>query len=154
MFLTLDALKAKQVELSAMIAAYEKQPFKFDKQLSITVPELNEGESWVGFIVNVDGTKSEHIIKLPGEFDGKGTWEEVSAWAKSIGGELIDPVEGSLMFATPSIKDQLKKEAYWTREQRAADSAYAWCQNFENGAQYCIKYSKLCGVAVRRLKIS
>ena len=33
------------------------------------------------------------------------------------------------------MKDEFKPEYYWTREQHAANSNYAWNQNFVNGGQ-------------------
>lgn len=117
----------------------------------VTLPPLNEGERWVGAIISADGSKREHIILLPGEI-GSANWNDAIAWAASIGGELPDRCEGALLFAT--MKDEFEPAWHWTREQHAADSDYAWYQDFNYGTQYdSYKNHELRARAVRRLEI-
>jgi hypothetical protein len=39
------------------------------KETIITLPQLSEGEIYVGAIISANGTKNYHIILLPGESD-------------------------------------------------------------------------------------
>lgn len=95
----------------------------------MNVPKLNEGEVYVGAIISADGTKNHHIILLPGNIEGN--WKKAGKWAASIGGELPDRVELALLFAT--LKSEFEKDYYWSSEERASDSDYAWMQNFDDG---------------------
>jgi len=116
----------------------------------MNIPELNEGEVYVGLIVSADGTKNHHIILLPSDIEAN--WQKATKWAASIGGELPDRVESALLFAT--LKSEFKNDWYWTREQHASYSDCAWMQYFGYGSQY--DYHKGYGYrarAVRRLAI-
>jgi hypothetical protein len=117
---------------------------------TITQPELNIGEIYAGAIINPDGT-GHHIILLTGDKDD-GNWDDAMAWAKSLGGDLPNRVESALLFN--QSKEQFKPEWYWTNEQHASYSSYAWYQNFYNGSQdYDSKDYELRARAVRRLVI-
>ena len=148
MNITLEAIKSEQSKIAAMIAAFEQQP---SYPITITFPTLNEGEKFIGVIISADGSKRHALILLPGEkTDIK--WDEAMDWAKSIGGELPDRCESALLFAT--MKDEFSPEWYWTREQHAADSGFAWYQSFFYGAQITSHKSyEGRARAVRRLEI-
>lgn len=149
---TLDEIKAEQSKLAEMIARLEART-KLTANFPITIspPELNHGERWLGAVVSVDGKKCEHIILLPGEAE-RINWKDAMAWAASIGGELPDRTESALLFAT--MKDEFKPEWYWTNEERAAVPGYAWMQGFDDGGQdYYRKSDQFRARAVRRLKI-
>ena len=120
------------------------EPIKFAQ------PELKEGETYAGAIITPDGT-GHHIIVLPGDQDDT-DWQTQMDWAKSIGGDLPDRSEAALMFK--HSKSAFKKTWYWTNEQHASDSKYAWCQGFGNGLQddYYTDY-RLRARAVRRVAI-
>lgn len=126
--ITLQAIEAEHKRLGAMIKALKQQ-----RTFPITVqaPALAEGEIHIGTLISADGQRCEHLILLSGDFEG--TWKESLAWAESIGGQLPDRVEGALLFA--HAKDEFKADAYWTREQHAAYSGYAWYQSFNDGNQ-------------------
>ena len=148
MNITLDAIKAEQSKIAAMITAFEQQP---SYPITIPFPTLNQGEKFIGVIISADGSKRHALILLPGEkTDIK--WAEAMNWAKSLGGELPDRCESALLFAT--MKDEFSPEWYWTREQHATDSGYAWGQTFYYGSQY-ISHKSYEGRAraVRRLAI-
>ena len=116
----------------------------------ITPPELNEGEIYAGAIINPDGT-GNHIILLTGDKDD-GNWDDAMDWAKSLGGDLPNRVESALLFN--QSKDKFKPEWYWTNEQHASLSSYAWAQTFTIGNQtYLSKSYELRARAVRRLVI-
>ena len=129
MTITLELIKSTQDRLTKMIADFERQP---SFPVGVVFPELNEGEKAVGCIISADGTRKEWVILLPGEFQGN--WQAATDWAKSIGGELFDRVEGALLFQT--MKIEFKEEWYWTRELHGDAWAWAWVQGFNYGIQY------------------
>lgn len=141
---TLQAIEAEHKRLGEMIQALKQQ-----RAFPITVhaPALADGEIHVGTLISTDGLRCEHLILLPGEFEG--AWQESLAWAESIGGQLPDRVESALLFS--HAKDEFKPTWYWTREQHAAKSGCAWYQNFYDGDQnYYYTRGKLRARAVRR----
>ncbi len=117
---------------------------------TIAIPELNEGEIYVGAIIKPDGT-GHHAILLPGDNDDA-SWDDQMEWAKSIGGDLPDRVEQALLYKY--LPDQFKKEWYWSNTQPSGASVYAWCQDFSYGYQdYTREDGKLRARAVRRSPI-
>ena len=117
---------------------------------SITPPTLNDGETWAGILLGKDGAPHQHIILLPGEFEGK--WKEAGEWAKSIGGDLPTRREQSLLFA--NLREEFKSEWYWSCEQHESDSNLAYGQLFSLGYQhYWLKALNLRARSVRRLAI-
>lgn len=113
--------------------------------------ELNEGETYAGLILNADGTPTHHLVLLPGDNDDA-TWAEQTAWAESIGGELPSRQEQSLLFA--NCKQHFESAWYWSGEQPASASDYAWCQHFGYGYHVSgYKSAALRARAVRRLPI-
>lgn len=120
------------------------------KQLTITLPELAAGERYLCGVIDENGAVT-HTVLLPGDAD-PAPWEAQMAWAKSIGGDLPNRIEQAMLFA--SFKDQFKQEAYWSNQQHASDSGYAWCQSFDGGLQIIsVKDNGLRARAVRRLVI-
>jgi len=116
----------------------------------ITTPELKENEIYAGAIINPDGT-GHHVILLDGDHDDT-DWQSAMEWAKEQGGDLPNRVETALL--CNQLKDRFKPEWYWTNEQHASSSGYAWCQLFSNGYQSNDhKDSELRARAVRRLDI-
>ena len=152
MTITLETIKAEQTKLAQMIETIEEDMKKnaFFEYQGKRVP-LAIGEKYIGTIISADGTRSHHIILLPGAVSEK-TWNDAKEWAESVGGELPDRVEGALLFAT--AKDEFEEDWYWTREAHASGSGYAWGQNFYGGRQdgYAIN-GELRARAVRRLSI-
>jgi len=150
MTITLESIKTAHEKVAEMIAKFEKQPPQF-APCSVHQPLLKEGERWLGAIISADGAKRHHVILLPGEIDDT-NWKDSMAWAASIGGDLPNRCETALLFAT--MKDEFKEEAYWTNEQHAAYSGYAWYQSFNYGFQHnSNKSAELRARAVRRLAI-
>lgn len=120
------------------------------KQLTITLPELAAGERYLCGVIDENGAVT-HTVLLPGDAD-PAPWEAQIAWAKSIGGDLPNRIEQAMLFA--SFKDQFKQDAYWSNQQHASDSGYAWCQSFDGGLQIIsLKDNGLRARAVRRLVI-
>ena len=113
----------------------------------LTLPELKEGEINAGLIMT-DGVPAHWLILLPGDND-EDTWDAQMAWAKDQDGEL--PTRRELNLLRANAKEQFKDDWYWSGEQRASHSDYAWCQTFLNGYQgYWLKGDLLRARAVRR----
>ncbi len=116
--------------------------------MNINLPELSEGESYVGCIGDALGNM-HHVILLPGDNDDA-TLEAQMEWVKSIGGDLPTRVEQSLLFS--QCKSLFKKEAYWSND--CSESGWAWYQTFSYGDQSCRnRRHELRARAVRRLPI-
>ena len=115
------------------------------------IPKLNDGEEYSGAIINPDGT-GHHIILLDGDNDDA-DWNTQMEWAKSIGGDLPDRIEQSMLFA--HLKDRFKETLYWSNTQHAANAGYVWWQDFGNGGQFYDygKYHAVRARAVRRVVI-
>ncbi len=149
--LTLEAIKTEQTKLAAMIAKFEVQA-KIEAAYPITVefPTLKEGELHVGVIISADGKKREHIILLPGEFEGN--WQQCMDWAKGLGGDLPDRIEQAMLYQY--LKAQFKEAWYWSNTKHASGSDCAWNQGFGSGGQHnSYTSSRYRARAVRRLAI-
>lgn len=92
---------------------------------------LNDGEVYAGAIVNPDGT-GHHIILLPGDIN-EINWKAAMELAKTLGGDLPDRVEQALFYK--HLRGQFQPDWYWSGEQHAVNSDYAWDQDFSNGVQ-------------------
>lgn len=115
-----------------------------DREMRID-PELKPGELYVGRI------NDQHIILLPGDNDNA-NWQDALGWAKSIGGDLPNRIEQSMLFA--HHKELFEKDWYWSNETCAWNSACAWCQGFHYGGQLHTRKGNPCRArAVRRLVI-
>ena len=109
---------------------------------------LKEGETYLGAIIKADGT-GHHIILLAGDIDDA-EWQAAMDWAKSIGGDLPDRVEQTLMFR--DHKDMFKMDWYWSNTQHASYASCAWDQSFRHGDQFSNRKSaELRARAVRRI---
>lgn len=95
---------------------------------TITPPELKPGEIYAGILLNEDGTPGHHLILLPGD-NADADWQTQMDWAKSIGGELPDRREQSLLFA--NCKQHFESAWYWSGEEFSLTSA--WCKGFYYG---------------------
>ena len=117
--------------------------------MNINLPELAEGETYVGCIGDALGNL-HHIILLPGDND-EATHESQLEWAKSIGGDLPSRIEQAMLFA--NHRDQFKNDWYWSNEQHNAEFGWAWYQYFRSGNQLNYhRSSALRARAVRRVK--
>lgn len=114
------------------------------------LPQLNEGETYIGLIGNAAGV-AHHIILLPGDND-EANHEAALEWAKSIGGDLPTRIEQAMLWA--NHKDLFQNDWYWSNETHSAAPAYAWCQDFYYGNQgNDHKLNELRARAVRRASI-
>ena len=116
----------------------------------IAKPPLNEGEIYIGLIGDAKG-EAYHLVLLPGDNDDA-THQAQLDWAKSIGGDLPNRIEQSMLWA--NHRDQFKKDWYWSNETHHDESAWAWYQYFYGGNQnYYTQSNELRARAVRRLPI-
>lgn len=114
------------------------------------IPKLNEGEIYIGAIINADGT-GHHTILLPGDSDAA-SWQQQMDWAKSIGGDLPNRIEQVMLFE--KFNEQFQSSWYWSNTQHANASDYAWYQSFYDGYQrYFHKDRHDRARAVRRVAI-
>lgn len=115
----------------------------------ITLPPLADGERYLCGIVNADGSIT-HSILLPGDND-PADWKTQTAWAKSIGGDLLNRAE--LVIAYETMPKEFKKQAYWSNTNYAS-AGWAWYQYFYSGYQNnFLQNNQLRARAVRRLVI-
>lgn len=115
----------------------------------ITIPPLAAGERYLCGIVNADGSIT-HSILLPGDND-HADWKTQMAWAKSIGGDLLNRAE--LVIAYKTMPDEFKKQTHWSNTKHASPG-WAWCQHFSSGGQdYYPQGYQIRARAVRRLVI-
>ena len=118
--------------------------------MNINLPELSEGEIYIGAIGDADGNLY-HVILLPGD-NNDATHKSQLEWAKSIGGDLPIRIEQAMLWA--NHRDQFKKDWYWSNETHHAASGWAWFQLFRYGGRYSSYRSlELRARAVRRLPI-
>lgn len=114
-------------------------------------PELKEGEHYAGILLGKNGEPDQHIVLLSGATESV-EWQDALDWAKSLGGDLPTRREQSLLFA--NLKEEFEQTWYWSNEQHASYSDYAWYQDFYDGYQsYWNKSDELRARAVRRLVI-
>lgn len=93
---------------------------------------LKDGEVYAGRLLGKNGAPDQHIILLPTEAVDQ-SWGSCKAWAESQGGELPTRREQSLLFA--NLKAEFQPRWYWSGEQHADYSVYAWNQRFNGGYQ-------------------
>lgn len=118
---------------------------------TIELPELPAGQLNAGLVMQ-DGKPSHWLILLPEAPASRLNFQDATAWAESIGGELPTRQEQSLLFA--NLKDQFEPVWYWSGEVYKSASGYAWIQYFDDGDQYYGHKSKeLRARAVRRIYI-
>ncbi|MBK8772243.1 MAG: DUF1566 domain-containing protein [Rhizobiales bacterium] len=114
-------------------------------------PELQEGEIYAGIVLGKNGSKDHHLIVLPGTAAPL-TWKKACEWATERGGELPTRREQAILYG--NRPEAFEKDWYWSAEQPASSSDYAWFQLFHNGLQtYSLKRLKLRVRAVRRVAI-
>ena len=118
--------------------------------MNINLPELAEGETYVGCIGDALGNL-HHVILLPGDNDDA-THKSQLEWAKSIGGDLPSRIEQAMLWA--NHRDQFKKDWYWSNETHHSESGWAWYQSFDYGTQGdYYERNEFRARAVRRLVI-
>ena len=104
----------------------------------------------VGATVDASG-RVTHTILLPGE-KADVMWKDALAWAKEQGGNLPTRIEQTMLWA--HHRKQFKSRWYWSNEQSAGVSSYAWNQSFDDGGQYDWRQDgEFMARAVRRVTV-
>ena len=143
--LEIDGAKVT-VETSALFRAWFERNFCQSKTPPVKLPLAQPGERYLGSYTDKNG-KLCHIFLLPG--DEKKNWKDSVEWAKSLGGDLPNRIEQTMLYAY--MPEEFQKEYYWSNTLHAEDSDYAWCQGFYTGSQVStLTYYELRARAVRR----
>jgi hypothetical protein len=152
--ITLQSIKQKQDEIVNMISVFETYKEQKLHYPAISI-ELEAGEKNAGIVLGKDGNPDYFLILLPDDKDDI-NWQDANTWAKKQGGEkeasLPTRREQSILFG--NLKEDFEDRAYWSSEQHASRSDYAWYQTFNLGYQYCsYKSTTMRARAVRRILI-
>jgi hypothetical protein len=155
--ITLDDIKAAHAQVAALLASYEAQSTADNAaapprtiHINGASIELQPGEHYAGLILGEDGTPEYHLVLLAAHPEERMEWSAAVAWASSIGGELPNRREQSLLFA--NAKGHFDSAWYWSSEKYEDDGAYAWYQDFDYGYQGLTHTSYAARVrAVRRI---
>ena len=114
------------------------------------LPLLNQGETFLGVYCGPDG-QLIRVILLPDE-KAPCIWKSAMKWAKDIGGDLPNRIEQAMLFAY--LRDQFKRDWYWSNQPYESNDSWAWCQGFGHGNQSSLSTSyTLRARAVRRSPI-
>jgi hypothetical protein len=120
-------------------------------------PFPGQGGLFAGLARGENGAPDYLLIFGP-EAEAELHWQPAMEWAAALDIDghkdftLPTRAEQAILFGT--VRDQFQSDWYWSREQHAADSVYAWLQNFSNGNQsYDHKSDTYRARAVRRLII-
>ena len=112
---------------------------------------LQPGEVYAGIVLGKDGAPDHHLFLLPAKGE-KLTWNKAIEWAQAQDGNLPTRQEQAILYG--NLKHEFERDWYWSCEQHAASSDYAWMQNFDYGPQHNNRKSnELRARAVRRLLI-
>ncbi|HRH29639.1 MAG TPA: DUF1566 domain-containing protein [Aquabacterium sp.] len=143
---TLEQIEAAHQATANLIEQFKAQAPKHFSIAAMDI-ELKAGERYAGLVLHPDGTPSHHLILLPDQAVDV-NWQDATAWAAKIGGELPSRQEQSLLFA--NLKNEFLLRTYWSREEHSKGSA--WFQGFCYGTQSSNgHYGEFCARAVRRL---
>ena len=149
--ITLEAVKAKQAELAAMIAQLSATPAA-TKLLVIqeTEIELKPGEHYAGQVLDENGELLHHLVLMAEQPSEDLSWDAAMKWAESVGGSLPTRQEQALLFA--NCKPHIKPEWHWSSEVYESNASSAWDCYFDYGYQfYGLKPAEGSARAVRRL---
>jgi hypothetical protein len=142
---TLEAVQARQAELTAMIAALTQQSTTL--QIPAAEITLAPGEHYAGPVLDAAGQIQHHLVLMAAKPDDTMTWGDAMAWAEKVGGSLPTRQEQALLFA--NCKPHLEPAWHWSSETKG--ESYAWFCLFDDGFQYYSnRSSEGCAVAVRR----
>jgi len=94
---------------------------------------LKAGEVYAGIIIGQNGGADYHLILLPGEAE-RVTWAKAKTFAEKSGGVLPNRRELRLLWV--NAKQEFSLNWYWSSEEHASFSDFAWMQDFRYGDQY------------------
>ena len=152
--ITLDAIEAKQTELSKLIAQFKDQANQPTLRVLQEVEiELHSGEHYAGPVLDADGNLMHHLVLRAELPTGEITWQAAMDWADSIGGALPTRQEQALLFA--NCKTHVRPEWHWSSQTHEDDASFAWiCYVITGSQDYYLKSYEGGAVAVRRIHVS
>ena len=121
-----------QAVMDALYKAIPQQ-FKSEDNSQVTGITLRGGEHYAGVVLDEFGNHLHHLALIGEQSNSDVTWDDATAWAKSVGGELPTRQEQSLLFA--NCKKHLKAEWHWSSEVYEKDASCAWGCGFDFGFQ-------------------
>ena len=152
--ITLDAIEAKQTELSKLIAQFKDQAtgpvVHTFAQVEIV---LDPGEHYVGPVLDADGNLMHHLVLMAQRPTSKLAWQAATDWADSIGGTLPTRQEQALLFA--NCKTHVRPEWHWSSQTHEDDASFAWiCYVITGSQDYYLKSYEGGAVAVRQIPLT
>ena len=149
--ITLEAIEAKQSELSQLIEKFKDQPAQNTLHVFPRVDvELRPGEHYAGPVLDQNGQIDHHLVLMAQRPTEKLNWQAAMDWAQRVGGALPNRQEQALLYA--NCKPHLQPEWHWSCEVYEDDASYAWGCFFDYGGQSLSHKSYEGGaVAVRRV---
>ena len=140
---------------TAMTTETPTQPETLAAQMPVNcnpaATTLQPGERYAGVVLDADGNVKHHLVLLPARPEKRMNWQAAIDWAASMGGQLPDRQEQSLLFA--NCKPHLPSGGWhWSCESREEDASYAWSCFFDDGGYPSHDHKSYEGsaVAVRR----
>lgn len=110
---------------------------------------MQEDEIYAGLVL---GEKDYHLFLKTAQPSKQLTWQEAIGWAEIIGGSLPTRQEQAILYG--NLKHEFEPRWYWSNEQHADYSDYAWVQYFSYGGQFILRKSnEFRARAVRRVYI-
>lgn len=113
---------------------------------------LKPGEIYAGLVLGQNGAPDYHLVLLSEQAE-KINWKDALNWAEIVKGSLPTRQEQSILFG--NLKHEFECKEYWSCEQQADHSEYAWLQHFYHayhGYQLSTHKSNECRArAVRRI---
>jgi hypothetical protein len=114
-------------EAEPILALTDRKPIDLE-----ALPAI--GTRWEGGIyagLSIESNRPVALILLDG--DESMNWGDAGAWAKDRGGVLPSRIDQLVLFQ--NLKSEFKEAWYWSGEQCAGYSGYAWGQDFGDGDQ-------------------
>ena len=98
--ITLEALEAKQTELSQLIAKFKEQPMQPLLHVFSEVQiELHPGEHYAGPVLDESGKVTHHLVLMAQRPESKLAWQDAMDWAENVGGALPNPQEQAPLYS-------------------------------------------------------
>ncbi len=143
--ITIEAIEAKQTELSALIQKFKEQPKVKVINIESRTVELLPGERYAGAKLDDHGNHLHDTIVLAARSNETHNFDGAQQWAKSVGGDAPSPEECALIKA--NCPDVLTRW-YWTGEEY--DASDAWYFYSDGHTSLGSKFAAGGALAVRR----
>ena len=149
---TIPAELAAKAYLEQLLDQSRALPLAFEAPRLSGLPLIGaewNGGKFAGLTIHDNAPTG--LVLLPGELE-KADWTRALKWCEEQSG--VAPSRFDQLVLWTNLRDEFKKEPYWSGEQHADASAYAWSQHFDYGNQdWSYKSTKLRVRAVRRVPL-